>query len=519
MNYITKLNEYNRAGFPILQTVSHEEGRLVQEVIKAHEASVAGYVKVWDHVTGVTSYTNGQGVKSEGIKNPKELFVLIESLAARGTACIFILKDFHPFFENPSIVRHLRNLLNDCKAAGITLVLVSPVSKIPIELMRDVQLLEYALPGGESLQQIVQKIQKDTENNNNVVLPLVVPMGDIVDAMKGSTASEAENITALALSRHKGFDKAFVKTAFSETIQNLKKSSLLTYLEPDVDFTNIGGLDGLKKWFGQRAKAFEPAAREYGLPAPKGVLLFGVAGCGKTLIAKAVSKEFNIPLFQLDIGSLFGSLVGSTEENFRKIISTVDSLGRCIVFIDEIEKAFNRDAVSGRGDTGTSSRAFGSFLTWLSERQSQAFVIGTSNNFTILPVEFMRKGRFDELFWIDLPNFDERKSILSVVIKKFKRDPRDFEIPQVSKMMEGFSGAEISEVVSAALFTAYCDDGREPTTEDLKSAVVDTIPQSETNGADLKKMREQAAGKLRVATSEGRASSFEKAMRKLNLEE
>jgi len=225
--------------------------------------------------------------------------------------------------------------------------------------------------------------------------------GDIkqaaVEALKGLTVTEAQDACALAIIENHEFNSAFILSVFEEKVKQVKRNGLIQYIKPDISFDNIGGLNGLKKWIRTRAKAYSQAAREYQLPYPKGVLLCGIPGGGKTALAKATANEFGFPLFQLDIGALFGKYVGESEENFRKVIETVDSVGRCILFIDEIEKSLNKSATSGSGDTGTSSRSFATLLSWLSDHKSPVFVIATSNDHTRLPTELIRKGRFDEV--------------------------------------------------------------------------------------------------------------------------
>jgi hypothetical protein len=315
---------------------------------------------------------------------------------------LYILKDFHPFFQEPVVRRAFRNIIGKLKSKSTTILFISPIYAVPEELAKEVQILDFDLPDDEGLRsrlEFVQRAavssQKPGSTHDFGISPEI--MLKAIEAGKGLTESEAENAYTLALVHHKSFNKPFVGTVFEEKVTHLRKSGLLTYIAPDVTFDSVGGLDGLKTWIRQRGQAYLPEAREYGLPYPRGMLLCGVPGCGKTLLAKATSAELGLPLFQLDIGSLFGKLVGETESNFRRVIQLVDGVGSCVLFVDEIEKALNRSAVSGAGDTGTSSRSFGTLLSWLSDHKTPVFVIGTSNNFTVLPPEMIRKGRFDEL--------------------------------------------------------------------------------------------------------------------------
>ena len=236
-----------------------------------------------------------------------------------------------------------------------------------------------------------------------------------------------------------------------------------------------------------------------------------IPGCGKTLLAKATANEFGFPLFQLDVGALFGKHVGESEENFRKVVETVDGIGRCILFIDEIEKSLSRDAVSGKGDTGTSSRSFATLLSWLSDHTTPVFVIGTSNDHTKLPTEFTRKGRFDELFWIDLPTLAERKEIFTVILKRYGRENSKLNINKLAEASDLFTGAEIENVITSAMFNRFGLDKEEITTTNVLDEINSTQPLAKMSAADIKIMREQAEGKLRVATTSGAVKAISNA--------
>ena len=314
-----------------------------------------------------------------------------------------MLKDFHPYFQEPVVRRAFRNILGRLKSKSTTIIFISPVCTIPEELIKEIQVIEYALPTESAIRSRLDFVHRAglassaaAKNPADFVLSEEIAL-KAVEAGKGLTDGEVENAFTLALVENKKFNESFVATVFDEKVAQVKKNGLLTYIQPDVTFDEVGGLDGLKIWIRQRALAYTPKAREFGLPYPKGMLLCGIPGTGKTLIAKATAAELGLPLFQLDVGGLFGSLVGATEQNFRKVIQIVDGIGSCVLFIDEAEKALNKSAVSGQGDTGTSSRSFGTLLSWLSDHKTPVFVVGTSNDFTILPPELIRKGRFDEL--------------------------------------------------------------------------------------------------------------------------
>jgi SpoVK/Ycf46/Vps4 family AAA+-type ATPase len=338
-----------------------------------------------------------------------------------------------------------------------------------------------------------------------------------VEAAKGMTFFEIENAVAYAISCAGKFDNKFVETLFDEKIAQLKKSGKLTYMKPDISFDSVGGMDGLKKWLSSRKKAYSKEARNFNLPMPKGMLLASVPGTGKSLICKAIAKEFDCPLFALDIGSVFGSLVGSSEANMREMIKTIESVGKCVILIDEIEKSLSNSAVSGQGDSGVGSRIFGTFLTWLNDRTNPAFIVATTNNHTLLPSALIRKGRFDQLFWVDLPSAQERKEIFEVVIKKYNRVPENFAIKSFVTGSENFTGAEIEEVFKDAMYKAF-DNGEEVNDSHVMDVLAEFIPFAVSHEADLEIMRKQAQGKLVMVNNQGNPiADVQKNMRKLSI--
>jgi SpoVK/Ycf46/Vps4 family AAA+-type ATPase len=506
---------------------THEEHRVVldiaQELLQPPPESNRKLRTIfeWDSVRGLSKMETNRG--RTPVPDLVAVKKLLEYLDQKvGDHQLYILKDFHPFFQEPVVRRALRNLISKLKSKSTTIIFVSPNSAIPEELVKDVQLLDFELPDDEGLKSRLEFVQRNAEkskkpgsNHDFSISPEI--MLRAVEAAKGLTDSEAENAFTLAIVQHKHFDRAFVKAVFDEKVTHLKKNGLLTYIEPDVTFDSVGGLDGLKTWIRQRSQAYLPAARAYGLPYPRGMLLCGIPGGGKTLLAKATAAELGLPLFQLDVGSLFGKMVGETEQNFRRVIQTVDGVGSCILFIDEIEKALNRSAVSGQGDTGTSSRSFGTLLSWLSDHKTPVFVIGTSNNFTILPPEMIRKGRFDELFWIDLPTKADRVSIAKVLLTRYNRNPAEFDLNAIANASAGFTGAEIEQAIISTMFRCFADKQRPVTTKDLLAELSTTTPQSKINEADIVRMRNEAKGKLRQVQADGQLTEISEEVRSISI--
>lgn len=398
-----KLINYLNASYPLLWVQTHEEVRVFNDIVEAANTPTATSKRTrtvfeWDAVRGLTKQeTNKARSTIADTVAVKKLLEYVGNLTSEFN--LFVLKDFHPYFQDPVVRRAFRNLIGWLKNKSITIIFISPICAIPEELIKEIQLMEFSLPSDQALEERLLFVKRaadlTTSGSSFALTPEICSRA--VEASKGLTDGEAENAYTLALVENKLFNDGFIETVFSEKVAQVKKNGLLTYMPPDTTFEEVGGLEGLKIWIRQRGLAYSPKARTYGLPYPRGILLTGVSGVGKTLIARATSAELKLPLFQLDVGSLFGKLVGESEANFRRVLQIVDGIGSCILFIDEIERALNKSAVSGQGDSGTSSRSFGTLLTWLSDHKTPVFVIGTSNNFTNLPVEFIRKGRFDEL--------------------------------------------------------------------------------------------------------------------------
>src|SRR6202012_4087564 len=273
----------------------------------------------------------------------------------------------------------------------------------------------------------------------------------------GLTLGEAENVFAKIIVKGERLSGDDVNEVFAEKQQIIRKSGLLEYYSTEESFGNVGGLNALKDWLTKRAVAFTNEAREFGLPFPKGILMLGVQGCGKSLCAKSVSNLWQLPLLRFDMGRMFGSLVGSSEENVRRAIAVAESVAPAILWVDEIDKAFAGSQGSGRTDGGTAARVFGTFLRWLSEKTWPVFVVATANDIAQLPPELLRKGRWDEIFFVDLPDREERTEIFGIHLAKRGRDAAAFDLESLADASKDFSGAEIEEAINSALYDAFYD--------------------------------------------------------------
>lgn len=527
MNFINKLQNYHEAGYGGIFVLTHEESRLAKEIAEIVVNKPNIIVHEWDYQKGLTFLAGAAEVRHPiGTKNSPELLEYIQNYQnvndEEDLENIFILKDFHLHFDKVLNIRLLRNSWNKLKARRNMIVFVGHKFAVPAELHKEIQLMDYDLPNNEAIEERLKYIESSVnqslkaQNRTEIVIaPEIVESS--VEAAKGMTHHEIENAFALAFNTTKKFNNKFVEAVFQEKITQLKKNGLLTYMEPNISFDNVGGMTGLKKWLTSRKKAYSKEARDYNLPMPKGMLLASVPGTGKSLICKAIAKEFDCPLFVLDIGNIFDSLVGNTEKNMREMIKTVESIGKCVILIDEIEKALSNSAVSGSGDSGVSSRIFGTFLSWLNDRKNPAFIVATTNNHTLLPAALIRKGRFDQLFWVDLPTSEERKEIFNVVIAKYGRDPKNFSLKTLVNGSEDFTGAEIEEVFKDAMYKAY-DASEEVTDSHVMEVLSEFIPFAVSHEEDLKTMRKQAQGKLVMVTSKGDPiADVQKNMRKLSI--
>jgi SpoVK/Ycf46/Vps4 family AAA+-type ATPase len=321
----------------------------------------------------------------------------------------------------------------------------------------------------------------------------------LLQAALGLTLGEAENVFAKIVVKNERLSAEDVNEVFAEKQQIIRKSGLLEYYATDENFDHVGGLNVLKDWLSKRAVAFTNEAREFGLPAPRGILMLGVQGCGKSLCAKSVSNLWQLPLLRFDMGRMFGSLVGSSEENVRRAISVAESVAPAILWVDEIDKAFAGSQGSGSADGGTSARVFGTFLTWLSEKTAPVFVVATANDISHLPPELLRKGRLDEIFFVDLPALNERKEIFKIHIARRKRDLLKFDLDALAKASAEFSGAEIEEAVNSALYDAFYAR-TELATENIQTSLSQTVPLARTMDEQINRLRSWAEGRARNAS-------------------
>jgi MoxR-like ATPase len=415
---------------------------------------------------------------------------------------IYTFKDFHPFLtkSNFAVVRRLKEIALHLKNSFKTIVLISPTMEIPTELEKEITILNFPLPTREDLSALLDKIIQDVKEFKQVRIDLDQAGRErLLQAALGLTLGEAENVFAKIIVKDEHLSGDDVNEVFAEKQQIIRKSGLLEYYSTEETFAHVGGLSVLKDWLQRRVIAFTDQARAYGLPPPKGILMLGVQGCGKSLCAKAVSSLWQLPLLRFDMGKMFGSLVGSSEENVRKAIAVAESVAPAILWVDEIDKAFAGSQGSGATDGGTTARVFGTFLTWLSEKTSPVFVVATANDISQLPPELLRKGRMDEIFYVDLPSKEERSAIFGIHLAKRGRDPQNFDLQVLTDSSNDFSGAEIEEAIISALYDSFYDQ-HELSTADILNSISQTIPLAKTMDEQINRLRSWAEGRARNAS-------------------
>jgi hypothetical protein len=493
-----KITRYIRAGYAGLYLVSHEEQRVEAE-LKAVATELKHALYAWSVTEGLIDTGKGT-VRDCG--EPLEVLALVGELPENS---ILLLRDFHQFLDepNPVLVRKLKDVIREARTKGQTIAVLGCRLTLPPELEREVAIVEFALPGREQLRVVMDGI---VASHNETMTKerrqrLTAPDGNaattLLDAARGMTTTEAENAYALSIVESGVLDPAVIAR---EKAQAVKKNGLLELIEATESLDAIGGLDVLKDWLLKRREAFTPRAAEYRLPTPKGVLMLGIPGCGKSLTAKATASVFGVPLLRLDAGRIFAGIVGQSESNLRSVIQTAEAIAPCVLWLDEFEKGLSGSKSSGSTDGGTSARVFGSLLSWMQEKKAPVFIVATANDVSQLPPELLRVGRWDQLFFIDLPNREERERIWQIQIAKYTREPASFDLAQLAKVTEGFTGSEIEQVFVEALYRAF-DREEEPTDLTIGEVLTEFVPLSKLMAEQLGALRTWAKGRARPATT------------------
>lgn len=505
----SKIKDMLKAYYPALYLTSYEYDRTKQKIegivniLRSENKNLRLFN--WNCVDGLRLI---EGVTPSPVRNkdgeeivePEETlkYILNDRESSKD---IFVLEDFNNYIEEENVKFYIRSIAEKARHTNTHAIVLSAVYKLPIELEKYVTVLNIPLPDRGDMEKTLGVVERQCKIN------LTVEMRNrMVDAALGMTSMEADLAFCLAAVKDDLGPNA-PYTVSSEKEQIIKKSGILDYFPKNESLKDVGGMDILKDWLFKRQKAYEKKARDFGLQEPKGLLLLGVPGCGKSLTAKSIASFWNMPLLRLDIGKVYQGLVGSSEDNIRKAIATAEAVAPCVLWIDEIEKGLNGVQSSGSTDGGVTSRIFSTILTWMQEKTSPVFVVATANNINLLPPELLRKGRFDEIFFVDLPNQKERENIFSIHLKKKGQDPSQYPMEMLGKKTEGFNGAEIEECIKEAMFAAYVEapDNPKLLSKHLVDAILKTVPLSTTMREQIAALRNWAVTRAKNASNEAPA--------------
>ena len=441
----------------------------------------------WDLAEGFQFLSNPAG----SLPNAADPLTALEQVEKGEGETITVLKDFHESWSNPQIKRKLRSLAQSLKFTRKSILITTTTTKIPAEMRDEVVIMEYPAPNSQELEEVLKRLSQTPGVKINLT-----PLGreKLVQAALGLSTAQAQRVFAKAIVSDGILDDRDIDLVTEEKKQVIRESEALEFFAATETPDDVGGLEVLKEWLRLRERAFTHQARQYGLPAPKGIALIGIPGTGKSLTAKMIGGLWKLPLLRLDTGALFGSLVGESEERVRRALKFAETVAPCIIWIDEMEKGL----AHGGLDSGTSQRVFGAILTWMQEKTAPCFVVATANDISRLPPELLRKGRFDEIFFLDLPTAIERREIFAVHLRKRKRLPQDYDIERLAQESEGYVGAEIEQAVIDAMYVGFNSE-REFTTEDIALALQRLVP--------LSVSQREIVQALRQWLREGRAQS------------
>ena len=491
MNFREEFKLLLRARYPLIYIPTYEEER-VETAIREEAANQGNRpVYTWDFVDGYQGNPNDAGF---GKRNPLQALEFVEKLPASAPA-VLILRDYHRFLEDVAIARKLRNLARLLKSQPKNLVLLSPRIAIPDDLTEVLTVVEFPLPAAPEIKTEVERLLQSTGQNSLSGKIL----DDLVRSCQGLSMERIRRVLAREIASHGELQPEDVDLVLEEKRQTIRQTQILDFYPATQRISDIGGLDNLKDWLLRRGGSFTDKARQYGLPHPRGLMLLGIQGTGKSLTAKAIAHHWHLPLLRLDVGRLFGGLVGESESRTRQMIQVAEALAPCVLWIDEIDKGFS--GLGAKGDAGTASRAFGTFITWLAEKTSPVFVVSTANDIQALPPEMLRKGRFDEIFFVGLPTQDERKAIFNVHLSRLRpHNLKSYDIDRLAYETPDFSGAEIEQTLIEAMHIGFSQN-RDFANDDILEAASQIIPLARTAVEQIQQLQEWAAsGRARLAS-------------------
>jgi|TARA_B110000971_G_scaffold122691_1_gene125645 ATP-dependent 26S proteasome regulatory subunit len=490
MLFSKELNLLLKARYPIIYISTFEEDRLEYTIRKTIKTNSNKAIYTWDFVEGYKTNINNPRFAA---KNPLQALELVEKLTP-DTPAIFILKDFNKFLSDISVSRKIRNLLNILKTQPKSLIILATEIEIPTELYDLITIIEFKLPTSQEIKtELLRLFNSLGKNYDSEFLEI------LIRACQGLSIEKIRRALSKSIAKYGSINTETINLILIEKRQIISQTKILEFQETKSQFKDIGGLENLKKWLRNRKDSFGEKAKLYGLPAPRGLLLAGIQGTGKSLTAKAIANEWKLPLLRLDIGKLFGGIVGESENRTRQMIELAEALAPCVLWIDEIDKAFAEQ--NKNNDSGTTNRVLSTFIIWLSEKISQVFVVATANNFSVLPLEIIRKGRFDEIFFIGLPVISERKKIFEVLLLRIRpKNIKSFNLDILAIKSSGFCGSEIEQAIIEGMHYAF-NEKREFTEDDILLGIKQIIPISQIEPERIKQIQNWAlSGRIRLAS-------------------
>ena len=470
------------------------------------------YLETWEeeraeHLLGVIAgklgkhlfiWTSTKGLYRSDIQEPiyntiQPLSALAHIYSSNQTA-LYLLKDFHQHLTDPVVIRKLKDISKIFEEVDGCIIISASEVKIPAELSRTAVHLELMLPSGDELKKVIIEAIRELKDKAHIYIGITLDeLNHMAERLKGLTLNEAKRTIYQAILQDNRLTREDLHQVLDAKKEIIEKGSVLEFYYCEDTLPSVGGMEQLKSWLSKRKKAFSEKAKKFGLEPPRGILIIGVQGCGKSLMAKAVARDWDLPLLKLDAGKIYDKYIGESEKNLRQALRITGSMAPVVLWIDEIEKGFSYSQFS-EADSGLSKRIFGTLLTWLQEKKKMVFVVATSNDIFSLPPELLRKGRFDEIFFVDLPNYQERRAIFTIHIKKRNRNPEDFDIDLLAEKTRGFSGAEIEQIIISALYSAFSGSGN-LTTELLIEEIENTRPLSIIMKEKIDKLRSWAKGR------------------------
>ncbi len=465
-----RLEELLTSGHSCVAIVTQEEP-YAREMVTTVAANLGYEIQKWSIVTGLREGLLSGSKPIAGTEHPAAALYSMMQVQEKQ---VFVMLDLIEHLTDSRTLRVLRDVIFHFERNGSKLILIDYNDQIPTSAKPYISRFEISLPDEDELERIIKETLRELHQEKPIQLDITRKgLKTIIRNLRGLTRRQAKEVIKDSVSRDRKFNNEDINSILAKKRQVLHSDSLLDYIEAPTDLDSIGGLLNLKKWLAQRQKSITGDAKEFGLSAPRGVLMLGIQGAGKSLCAKAIATAWQLPLLRMDPGRLYDSYIGESEKHLRKALEQAESMAPLVLWIDEIEKAF-ASAASQSTDGGLSRRMFGSLLTWMQEHDAPVFLVATANDIESLPAELLRKGRFDEIFFVDLPSQEVRKEIFSIHIRNRKRSPEKFDLELLASLSEGFSGSEIEQAVIAGLHEAF--DRNTELTDEIISKIIQTSP-------------------------------------------